>query len=156
MRTCPLIRKMREKNNSMRSRQNLKSILRYVVFGTILIIISHMLALSQQTTWEVPARVLDSMFSLSSLLQFAMAVEIALFLIDFAAFSRSPLFFKIAYLVPALFSFGFVAVFAGGNEIKLFSYHADILSNANIWGSIVAVLWSVLLMTMRRSDRQKS
>ncbi len=155
MRTCPLIRKMREKNNSMRSRQNLKSILRYVVFGTILIIISHMLALSQQTTWEVPARILDSMFSLSSLLQFATAIEIALFLIDLEVFSRYPLFLKIAYLVPALFSFGFVAVFVGGNEIKLFSYHADILSNANIWGSIVAVLWSVLLVMMRRSDRQR-
>ena len=134
----------------------LKITLRYAVLCAIMIIIAHMLALSQQTTWEVPACVLDSMLSLSSLLQFAMAIEIALFLIDFETFSRSPLFLKIAYLVPALFSFGFVAVFVGGNEIKLFSYHAEILSNANIWGSIIAVLWSVLLMTMRRTDRQKS
>ena len=139
----------------MRSRQNLKSILRYVVFGAILIIISHMLALSQRTTWEVPARVLGSMLNLSSLLQFAMAVEIALFLIDLEVFSRSSLFLKIAYLVPALFAFGFVAVFAGGNEVKLFRYHADILLSADILGSIVAVMWSALLVAMRGNDRQR-
>lgn len=147
---------MINENERIRIRDMLKNILRYAVLCAIMIIISHMLALSQQTTWEVPMRVLDSMLSLSSLLQFAMAVEIALFLIDFEAFSQSSLLLKIVYLVPTLFAFGFIAVFAGGEEVKLFRYHAGILSSADIWGSIVAVQWSVLLVTIRRTERQKS
>lgn len=130
----------------------LMSVFRYSIYTAMLIIISKMLSLTQQTTWEVPSSVMDSMCDLGYKLRLLTIVEIVLFVVDFRTFVFYPVFWKIIYIVPILASLGFIYINVYGNIGALFQYREELLSTANIWGSIIGLIWSGLLMMMRSSN----
>lgn len=151
---CPLIREMREKTDRMKGQQMLKSILRYIILGAMMIIIAHMLALSQKTTWEVPTKVIDSICDLGYKLTILTCAEIILFILDFKAFKRYSVFRRIIYLIPVLVSLIFSGIYLFGNVGLFFEYHAEILTTANIWGSVIGAVWAGMLMLKRGCIRK--
>ncbi len=129
------------------------SISRYSIFCFMQIVISFILTLTQKTTWEIPQKVLDSVFHLGYGLTILMIIEIVIFAVDFKMFVAYPIFWKLFYLLPIAISLIFVFILFFGNVHSLFHHHVDILLHANIWGSVIGVLWSVFLIVKHYSLR---
>ena len=110
------------------------------------IIISFILTLTQKTTWEIPQKVLASVFHLGYGLKILMIIEIVIFVVDFKTFISYSLFWKLFYLLPISISLAFIFILSIGEVGILFHYRANVFLSANIWGSIVGVLWSVILI----------
>lgn len=125
----------------------IKSIFRYSIFCIMQIIVSCILPFTQKVTWEIPQKTLESVYNLGHYLTILMIAEIVIFIADHRTFIAYPLFWKIFYLLPIVISFMFVFVFLFGDVAILFKHQARILLSANIWGSIVGIIWSILLMT---------
>lgn len=131
----------------------LLSITRYSIFCLMQIIISFILTLTQKTTWEIPQKVLDSVFHLGYGLKILMIIEIVIFVVDFKTFISYSLFWKLFYLLPISISLAFIFILSIGEVGILFHYRANVFLSENIWGSIVGVLWSVILIIKHYSLR---
>ena len=129
------------------------SISRYSIFCLMQIMISFIITLTQKVAWEIPQKVLDSVFHLGYGLTILMIIEIVIFVIDFRAFVTYPIFWKLFYLLPIAIALIFVFIFLFGNVHSLFQHHVDMLLYANIWGSVIGVLWSVILIGKHYSLR---
>ena len=136
----------------------LRSIARYVVYSAIQILISFILAMTQRTTWEVPSDIFDLIYSLSTALMVAVALEIVIFIVDFKVFLLYPTNMKALYFLIILIAVVLTLICASSKIDWLFQLHGKVffskaLSIIHIWGSIIGLVWSIILMIKHYSLR---